>query len=70
MAGEERDHIGVAVEARAFGGDIIRHDQIGILRNELFPRILRHVIGFRRETDNNLLALVLCHFGEDVGGRF
>src|SRR5215472_6916397 len=70
IAGEERNHIRVGVEARTFGGDIVRHDQISILGNEPFPRILRYLFRFRRETDDNLLALVRCHFGENVSGRF
>src|SRR5260370_5206369 len=70
IAGKERNDICILIETRAFGSDVIGNDEIGILRRKLFASVLRNVIGLRRKTDDNFLALVFRHFRQNVGGRF
>ena len=57
IAGEQSDDVGVVVEARAFGGDVVRDDQIGVLGGELFAGILGHVVRLRGEADDEPIAL-------------
>src|SRR5215469_15176733 len=45
-------NVRIQIEARAFGSDIVRHDQIGVLGNEFLPGILRNMIRFGRETND------------------
>jgi len=66
VPGEQGDNIGVVVEASAFGGDIIRHDEIGILHGQLLPGIIRNAVRLRRESNDKAIALRLRGFGQNI----
>ncbi len=69
VAGEERDDIRVAIESRAFGGNVVGYDEVGILRGKLFSRVLRDMIRFRRKPHDNFLTLVSRYLRQNVSGR-
>ena len=57
VARKKRYDVCFDVEADAFGGHVIGHDQIGVLRAELRARVFGNVVGLRRKTYDDALAL-------------
>ena len=50
---ENRNDIGVVIEARAGSRDVVGHDQIRGLLRQLAPGVFGHLLGFGREADEN-----------------
>src|SRR5438067_1619992 len=69
IARKKGDDICVLVKAGAFRGDVVRHNQIGVLGGKFLSSIFRNALRFRGETNDNLLAFVLREFRKNVGGR-
>src|SRR6266446_8171098 len=62
VAGEERDDIRVAIESRAFGGDVVGYDEVGILHGKFFSRVLRDMVRLdRKSTRLNSSHLVISY---------
>ena len=68
---DELDVVGVDGEARAGLADVVRDDQIALLGDELRLRVLDHVVGLRREADEQrrLAFAPRAERGEQVGVR-
>ena len=69
IAGEERDDVGVVVEAGAFGGDVIGDDEVCVFRGELFARVVGDLICLGGEAYDEAIAFCLGGFGENIGRR-
>src|SRR5262249_10115333 len=70
VAREERDDVGVELEACAFGGHVVGYDQVGVFGDEFFARVFCDVISFGGETDNGGGDLVAANDGQNVDGWF
>ncbi len=46
IAREQGDDVRVNVEPRAFGGDIVGDDQVGVFLRKFFARVLGDLAGF------------------------
>jgi hypothetical protein len=66
IARKQGDNICVVVEAGAFGGYVVRDDEIGILRCEFFAGVFRDVVRFGRESNNKAVAFGLRGFGQNI----
>jgi hypothetical protein len=67
VAREERDDVGVAIEAGAFRGDIVGDDKVGVLRSELLSSVFRDVLGFGGKSDYKAIALGSRNTAENIG---
>jgi len=67
IAREERDDVGVVVEAGAFGSYVVGYDQVGVFGAEFFAGVFGDVIGFGGESYDQEIAFRLGGFGKDVG---
>src|SRR5213078_1954948 len=69
VAGQERDRVGVVLEADALGGDVVGHDQVEVLGPQLLLGVGQQGVGLGCEADQDLAgALAPAELGEDVGG--
>ena len=68
VGGDERDAVGVGVEARAGVGKTVEHDEVEVLAREFGAGVFEPVVGFESEAHEPLCALLAAtEIGGDVG---
>ena len=68
VAREERYNVGVLIKARAFRGNVVGDNQVGVFGQKLLAGIFRHMPGFSGKPNDDSVSFVLGHFREDVRG--
>ena len=68
VGGDERDAVGVGVEACAGVGKTVEHDEVEVLAREFGAGVFESVVGFEGEAHEPLCALLAAtQIGGDVG---
>ena len=70
VSGEEGGRVGVGVDAHAVAGNIVDHNGVGALAQQLGAAVFHAVLGLRGKAHNQLPGTAAAHdLGQNVLGR-
>ena len=70
VARDDGDGVTVGVETDTFARDVVDHDRVEILGNQLLAGVFEDILGFRGKPYDDLILFPLREFFQDVGSRF
>ena len=70
FASDDGDGVAVGVEADAFAGNVVDHDGVEVLRNQLLAGVFEDIFCFGGEADDDLRVFFWRKFFQNVGGGF
>ena len=66
---DDGHRVAIGIETNAFVRYIVDHNRIQRLCGEFLPSALQDILGFRRESDDELRCFLAREFGKDINRR-